>query len=518
MLLLNYIIPENYIPPEIYDYTDNERYLLLLFGNAVIQTIKKTVILTGADNENPIIKALIDKYTCLIKEKDSIISGLELSNKLTVEIYKDMIKTEKANLTGEIQKKLLKEKQHFDETVQLMKENYEDTISSLKKDKEKANYYEIENAVLDEKLKNCNTTLTTEKKLIYNETYNTLQKEKEALKDENFSLKTEIQNLLNQKEREKYENTEVAIVELQNKIEEIKQQTAKRSVSQNIGQEGEAYFFELASTVFGEVDGFEIEDTTKKGHMGDFLLKFKEFSVIVDVKNFNNSKVGITDIRKLKADAKSNQHIRFVWMVALNRPISTHDKYAVDFEYENGVMFCYINSLFQWEEHRKNILIACWLFCREVYLHFFDKENESAEKIISLLKIDSNKKLVAERGRKRIKELRAVMEQMKTTVYELENDFIEIITGGDVLTAYEDGILALKNWWGQSAVREEGKKHKLEIDAIFEKYAASGSINNPLPEMDNFILGLKTFIKEEDFTKSKTKGAKRQILNHKWVV
>ncbi len=135
-----------------------------------------------------------------------------------------------------------------------------------------------------------------------------------------------------------------------------------------------------------------------------------------------------------------------------------------------------------------------------------------------LLKIDSNKKLVAERGRKRIKELRAVMEQMKTTVYELENDFIEIITGGDVLTAYEDGILALKNWWGQSAVREEGKKHKLEIDAIFEKYAASGSINNPLPEMDNFILGLKTFIKEEDFTKSKTKGAKRQILNHKWVV
>jgi len=518
MLLLNYTVPENYIPPELYEYTDNERYLLLLFGNAVIQTIKKSVSLTDADNDNPIVNELVNKYAFLLKEKDNIINNLELSNKLTIEIYKDMIETETSKLNGEIQKKLLKERQHFDETVQLMKEHYENTISFLKIEKEKAVYFERENAVLDEKIKNCNTTLTIEKKLVYNETYNTLQREKEALKEENFSLKTEIQNLLNEKEREKYEKTETAIVELQNKIEEIKQQTSKKAVSQNIGQEGEAYFFELVSEVFNEIDGFEIEDTTKKGHMGDFLLKFKEFSVIVDVKNFNNSKVSITDIRKLKADAKSNQHIRFVWMVSLNKSISTHDKHALDFEYENGVLFCYINSLFQWEENRKNILIACWLFCKEVYLNFFDKENESSEKIIALLKQDSNKKLVAERGRKRIKELRAVMEQMKTTVYELEKDFIEIITGGDILTVYEDNLISLKNWWIQTLTREEEKKNRLEIDAVFEKYKSS--VNNPSPEMDvdNFILGLKTFIKEEDFTKNKAKGAKKYVLNYKWVM
>jgi len=516
MLLLNYIIPENYIPPEIYDYTDNERYLLLLFGNAVIQTIKKTVTLTDDDNNNPIIKALVDKYAFLLKEKDNIINHLELSNKLTIELYKDMMETEKSKINGDIQKTLLKEKQQFDKTFQLMKENYEETISFLKTENENMNHFKIENAVLNEKIINYDNILTTEKKLTYNETYNNLQKEKEVLKDEIFSLKTEIQDLLKEKERDKYEKTEIVIVELQNKINEIKQQNAKKAV--NIGQEGEGYFFELASTVFGEIVGFEIEDTTKKGHMGDFLLKFNDFSVIVDVKNFNNSKVGVTDIRKLKADAKSNQHIRFVWMVSLNRSISTHDKYAVDFEYENGVLFCYINSLFQWEEHRKNILIACWLFCKEVNLHFFDKEDKSAEKIISLLKIDSNKKLVAERGRKRIKELRTVIEQMKTTVYELEKDFIEIITGGDVLTSYEDNLVSLKNWWNKCLIREEDKKNKLDIESIFEKYASVH--DNLLLEMkiDNFILGLKSFIKEEDMTKGKTKEAKKYILNYKWVV
>ena len=47
MILLNYNIPDNsYIPQEIYGYTNNERMLLILFGNVTIQTLKNNFSLT----------------------------------------------------------------------------------------------------------------------------------------------------------------------------------------------------------------------------------------------------------------------------------------------------------------------------------------------------------------------------------------------------------------------------------------------------------------------------------------
>jgi len=544
MILLNYTITDNIVPTEIYEYTDNERYLLLLFGNVVIQTIKKTSSLNDGCNEtiNPVIKQLVDKYSYIIREKENQINELEQSKKLTTEIYKDLIETEKTKIDIEIQREISKEKKHFDETLKLFKDNYEQVIFSLKKEKENIQYQleqfnncEKENAVMDEKIKNYDSIIEYQTKNTYNETYINFQKEKEVLKEEIISLKTEIQKIMNEKEIEKFEllkeshkKNEIAIVELQNKIEEIKQQNSKKSVSQNIGQEGELYFFQLAKDVFDEIDDFEIEDTTKKGHAGDFILKFKEFSVIVDVKNFNNSKVGVTDIRKLKSDAKSNQHIRFVWMVSLNRSISTHDKYAIDFEYENGVLFCYINSLFHWKEQQKNILIACWLFCKELYLNFFDKENENTEKIITLLRRDNNKKLVAERGRKKIKELRSVLEQIKSMIYELEKDFIEIMSNNengddfeqkDILVTYQDNIVYLKKWWISMLVREEGNKNKLDLESIFNRFISSINENDVSfkIDMDNFILFLKTIVKKEDLSKNKTKNSKKYLLNYKWI-
>jgi hypothetical protein len=62
MLLLNYSIPDNiHLPSNIYGYTDNERYLLLLFGNSILQTIKTNVSLTNEVKENPIKELEVQK-------------------------------------------------------------------------------------------------------------------------------------------------------------------------------------------------------------------------------------------------------------------------------------------------------------------------------------------------------------------------------------------------------------------------------------------------------------------------
>ena len=591
MLLLNYSIPENYIPPEIYKYTDNERYLLLLFGNSIIQTIKNNTSLENENeyNENPIVKKLTDKYTTILKEKEDIITQLEMSKRISAEVYGDLIETEKSKINEEIQKELFKERQYIEEKTKLLKDHYDETIFSLKNDKEKMSQafeeqnekiklIENEKIKLEEKIKyddqSIKSRIEQERIKIRNELYGLFQientkikeeneektqnmsielrnmerlldslknekeiyilkikqeyeiKEKEqneSLKNENISLKTEIQTLISEKERERYETlnetfekNQSAIFELHKTIEEIKQQTTKKSLSQDIGKEGENYFFDLASEIFNHMDDFEIEDKTHQGHMGDFFLKFKEFTILVDVKNFNTSKVGVTDLKKFKSDARRNPQIKIAWMVSLNKGISTYDTYPVEVEYDNGVLFCYINSLFFWEENQKKILISTWRFCKEIYINFFDKENENTERIAVLLKRDNNKKLIAERGKKRIKELKGMVEQMKNTIYELEKDLIEIIKG-DVLMENDDKLNSLKNWFSQTMIREESKKNKMDIVNVFEKY--KDTIEDGHPEtVENFLVNLKTFIDDSDFSKNKTKGSKKYILNYKWVV
>lgn len=578
MLLLNYTISENYVPPEIYQYSDNERYLLILFGNAIIHIMRTSISLNSPDEGSisPLMKEITERYINIIKEKEDIITQLESSKRITIDIYKDLIETEKDKINTEIQKEIEKERQYMYETTKLLKENYEQTILSLKNDKEnmknemiiemnnkslseKEEYNEIRSIIkeqTEEIRKLENEKIRLEEKIKYDEQLvsneiqskdilifslkkeneiEILKKEKEyeskeqnqrdVLMSEINSLKIEIQNLTNDKDKERYEwinennkKNEETMVELHKTIEEIKQQTVKKGISQDIGKTGETYFFELAMDVFGDMEEFELEDTTKKGHMGDFILKFKEFNIMVDCKNFNNSKVSKVDILKFKSDSKTNQHIRIAWMVSLNKSISTHDKYTIDTEFENGVLFCYINSLYLWEENQRNFLICCWKFCKEIYVNFFDKENENTDKITALLKRENNRKLVAEKGRKKIKEMKAITEQLKTTIYDLEKDLIEIIKG-DILMEDEDKRTNLKNWWNQYLIREDSKKNKIEIETIYEKYKESNEYNEEYEgDINNFILILKSFIKEEDFSKSKTKGSKKYILNHKYIL
>jgi len=543
MILLNYILPDNsYIPQEIYDYTNNERMLLILFGNVIIQTLKTNLSLkneTQNTNEviDPLIKEMTNKYTLFLKEKDTVITELEAQKKHTIELYNHLFTTERNKLDMEIKKEVSKEKQHMEEKLQFMKENYENNIFSLKTEKENINQrverlkqVETEYAILEEKYKNNTNHIDdiVEKEILRLENvYKTKEFEQlEYLQKENSGLKTEIQNMVHQVEKEKYdaltknyENKENAMTELQKTIEEIRRQTSKTSVSQDKGKVGELYFFELVNDLFQHMDGFEMEDKTKVGHMGDYLMKFKEgFSIMVDCKNFNKSKVGIVDIKKFKSDIKSHQYIRFAWMVSLNKGISNYDKYPIDFEFENGVLYCYINSLFLWDENQKNIIISCWLFCKEIYLNFFDKENADTEKIITLMKRDNNKKLIAENGRRKIKDMKSMTEQLKVTIYELEKDLIEIIKG-DILMQNEDRITSLKTWWSQLLIRDDSKKNKIETEVVYNKFKESlDELEQTDLNYDEFLLNLKTFLNEDDFTKNKTKGAKKYILNYKWGI
>jgi hypothetical protein len=423
------------------------------------------------------------------------------------------------NLQNSLNKEIENKNKHNYELQQQFnreKHNMEIQINKIKNDKE------IEKIKFEEKIQQKTAELYHKIKETEN-TYKMKENEQlETIKNENLSLKEEIYKLINKQEHEKnillnekYEKTENTISVLHKTIEEIKIQTSKSGLSQNKGKTGENYFFELATDIFGNIDDFEIEDTTKTGHCGDYLLKFKEFTIMAECKNFSTSKVPLIDLRKFKADIKSNQHIRIAWLISLNKGISNYDSYPIQTEFENGVLYCYINSLFGWDEKQKDILISCWKFCKEIYLNFFDKENENTTKITDLMKQNNNKKLIAEKARKKIKEMKLIVEQFKNTIYELEKDLIEIIKG-DVLADNENQINFLRNWWNENTIKEEeGKKHKLQIEEIFNKFKENNPDNDV--DYDCFTLNLKSLLTDEFFSKNKNKNSKKYILSHKWV-
>ena len=257
MLLLNYSIPENiHLPYNIYEYTDNERYLLLLFGNSILQTIKTNVSLTNEDKENPIIKELTNKYSAILKEKNDIITELEISKKISSELYKELLDTERSKINNEIEKEILKERQYIAENTKILKEHYENNIISLKNEKEKIqNEYDIIKSIFkeqsekikvfeyekiksEEKIKYdeqiINSKIEQERSIIYNELYNNFQIEKTKFKEEIDnksyntekildSLKNEISTITNELKVQstKYENT-ISSLKNENELEMLK--------------------------------------------------------------------------------------------------------------------------------------------------------------------------------------------------------------------------------------------------------------------------------------------------------
>ena len=82
-MLLNYNIPENsIIPLDIYEYTDKERYLILLLGINILQITKNNYTINNEDHEKfkeEEINKLTHNYELSLKEKEDKIVLLEYS-------------------------------------------------------------------------------------------------------------------------------------------------------------------------------------------------------------------------------------------------------------------------------------------------------------------------------------------------------------------------------------------------------------------------------------------------------
>ena len=126
----------------------------------------------------------------------------------------------------------------------------------------------------------------------------------EALKAE----KEKMQLIINEKERQNQMTRET----FEKATALIGGLTTGKSMSQ-IGKEGELTFAELAMT-FNDFQGFELIDKHSESKKGDYHLRFEEFDVLVDAKNYKNN-VPSKEREKIKKDLIANSHIHFAWLI-----------------------------------------------------------------------------------------------------------------------------------------------------------------------------------------------------------
>jgi hypothetical protein len=286
---------------------------------------------------------------------------------------------------------------------------------------------------------------------------------------------------------------------------------------QNGVEKKEQKFRTLAIQAFRDLPEFELIDLhSVQGHgQGDFQLKFKNFSVLVDAKIYSNN-VNCKAREKIKQETVKNDYCFFGWLVSMETYIDKYDKSSFMFEWlSDKKCITYINSLASQEEPVE-LLRSIYFTCKTIYnithvdttditeLHNL-KENEKRILEISQIMIQNtlerdeiiNK--LKENSQKNDENIRKLLNQNKKTDEITDKKFTRII-----------------DWWNFHIINEEGYiMRSSNIWTIFKRDNPDLVGEIEANEFKNFIY---TFISQDRIIKPRNKFGALEIKNIRWKV
>jgi hypothetical protein len=449
MKQINIYVPfEEKIPEIIQTFTPSENALMLRIGCECIQNAR--IHFSELSQE--------EIYLKMKKEMDETIKIVERDLLLQKEINRQMKENEHERTDTEIQRIIKVYKEH----EQLLEKKYEKMQGNVSLLKEELKSIDMEKSTAIQQGIAKEREKYDEKRIQQENQYNKLQAElKEIELEKTIAIQQGIA-----KEREKYDiwNQEKThlLSRLTDNYEKI---TNKTSTVKGI--EGERTFCQLTNNTFRDFKGFEIIDKTKQSEQGDFYLKFEEFEILADAKNYKKS-VPSGERDKIKSDLKKNEHIPFAWLVSLNTSIDKFDKSPIMFEWiTTQKCIVYINNLLQYEDPSQILRIA-WFSCRELLKLTKDTETDITE-LTSLR--DTKYKMIdkIKNIRKYTREMNTTIGTFKKQVEMLDSDLkniLEIETNQFVESHYT----IFDNWWKQNICIVNDSQKILKSTNIWTKF------------------------------------------------
>ena len=280
------------------------------------------------------------------------------------------------------------------------------------------------------------------------------------------------------------------------------------------GSEGEKRFEDYANT-FIDFKGFELIDKHTQGGAGDFHMRFEEFDLLVDAKNYKKS-VSADQREKIKKDLIRNEHLAFAWLVSLNTSIDKYDKSPVMYEWINTKQcIVYINNLSQNEDPKK-ILRIVWFTCKELYRFVADVSEEDGE--LTNMK-DTHFKLMdkVKNLRKGIREVNTTINLTKNMIQMMDDQLKEILET-ETSTIVASNYSLFDDWWDTNIEITDEDVRLLSTDLWF-KFKNDNKLS--MKEFDVTTDKYKQFLKAKvpmaSITlKSKNANSAFELKGFKW--
>jgi hypothetical protein len=457
------------------------------------------------------------------------------------DLIKDLWKQEKENIEAEIERRshakmasLEEWKTYWKQENDQQKRRTQEIETLLKQKEEERTLLEKELLLLrqEQQYKNAEYENHVERKVAerlqeYRDTIHSLtQRENETIRrfqEEKAELQSKMATLHIEKERRENRVLVENLSLIQRDMEEIKKTQTQQALSNHRGAIGENYFEGLATDLFGGLDLFEIVETKKTPHSGDYHLHFREFSIMVDIKNYvASSGVSKDEVRKLKEDMKKNPRFRIAWMVSLDKPIHGYNENdaTVMTKIENGIGYCFINSLGRYDEkEQKRILKTCWYYCKE--MDALLRDEKEAFLLDKYKKKENRVREIAERMLKDIKTGYSTLKLMKENLQAQEKSVNDILKD-EIMTIQEIHTETVRKWWEERYVRvidtdtgsgsptsNKRQGQGLKSNKLYEEF---NRMNEGRLENDTFKLVLRAVIDDEELIEMAGKSTKAQMI------
>ena len=394
-----------------------------------------------------------ENYLMLKIGSDSLNEGRRVVTNIT---NNDMYK--------KIESEFKKEIENLDTEIKIEKQ------TSLKMQEKIAKMYESQLEQLNKKLETAMSKIT-----------NYEQESKAHIMEEINKVKEKYELMYREKERQ--------VDKMSNTYEKmIVQHQSSKSATQK-GAEGEKKFEDYATT-FIDFKGFEIIDKHKQSGQGDFHLRFEEFDILVDAKNYKN-KVPTEQREKIKKDLQKNEHLQFGWLVSLNTSIEKYDKSPVMYEWINTRQcLVYINNLSSFEDPKK-ILRIVWFTCKELCNMIKEVDHDEEE----LLKLRNDRFKMMDKIvclRKNIREINTSINATKNLI-QVMDDELRSLMENETNEMVTSNISVFDDWWERNIeiVDMEKVASSTEIWTKF-KQDNKGILNDLNITGDKFKQYLKT--------------------------
>ena len=503
-------IPENSrIVSEIGGFTMYENEIMLEMGSYFVKSLKDRCESSEMKEYKRECKEMIEvQYREMYKDQ---LYELSITNKVAKEIYDGMV-IEQTQREVQRMKELQEEKYRHMESLNqqriLEMSHKMDILEKQFRESEK------ENIVLKEKEKNSVSIIEMS---VQQQISEHVQK-----KDEQISvLEKTIRDLKIEEERKIHkitvENSEImtkSLIELNEKMESIKQ---NEFVSSKRGKEGEDCLYQLLEELFYEMeDEIEIVNTSKQPHMGDFHLKFRDFTILVDSKNFiNSSGVSSTDRKKMKYDMSYNTHIKIAWMISLYKPIHCYGKAPFMMDIDNGVCYCYVNSLMT-QENPKNILKTLYYCCKIMYDFALDTveqecNNTDVNELTMYRENEKRIKTIVDNMNKLSKERYLIIQRFSEN-FEMQDKYNHEIITKEVIMLQDMRTDMIKEWFVQRIEPCDG--FLLKTDNMYDVFCKENEGYSQRITKDLFKNTVCTFVDNSLVTKGKTAKTQYTIRNY----